>query len=215
MTNLEIFTLQEAAAYLKISERTVYDWAQKGKIPGGKIGTSWRFIRHELEAWVEKSLNRPKPNYSVDSIEKILSTENIIFFDSADKSTVLTTLIDRLSTTKCVTSSKKLTKAIYDREDLMSTGIGLGVGVPHVRIDSIKSMAMAIAICKNGIADYDSLDSEPVKLVFMIIANTHQHPQYLKILSQLSKHVKNDVVKDQLLTTLDAECFYNVITGAE
>ncbi len=52
----EIMTLEEVADYLRISERTVYDWAQKGEIPCGKLGTAWRFKRSDIEAWVDRQL---------------------------------------------------------------------------------------------------------------------------------------------------------------
>ena len=53
----DILTIEEVAKYLRVSERTVYDWAQKGEIPSGKIGTVWRFKKSEIEKWVN-DLNR-------------------------------------------------------------------------------------------------------------------------------------------------------------
>ena len=52
----EIMTIEDVAKFLKVSERTVYDWAQKGEIPCGKLGTSWRFKRDEIENWVSRKL---------------------------------------------------------------------------------------------------------------------------------------------------------------
>ena len=51
----DILTIEEVAKYLRVSERTVYDWAQKGEIPSGKIGTVWRFKKSEIETWVNSS----------------------------------------------------------------------------------------------------------------------------------------------------------------
>ena len=53
----DILTIEEVAKYLRVSERTVYDWAQKGEIPSGKIGTVWRFKKSEIEKWVNKRLS--------------------------------------------------------------------------------------------------------------------------------------------------------------
>jgi len=47
----EIMTLPEVAAYLEVSERTIYDWAQKGKIPAAKLGNAWRFKRSVIDRW--------------------------------------------------------------------------------------------------------------------------------------------------------------------
>ena len=53
----DILTIEEVAKYLRVSERTVYDWAQKGEIPAGKIGTVWRFKKSEIEKWVNERLS--------------------------------------------------------------------------------------------------------------------------------------------------------------
>ena len=53
----DILTIEEVASYLRVSDRTVYDWAQKGEIPAGKIGTVWRFKKSEVEKWVNERLS--------------------------------------------------------------------------------------------------------------------------------------------------------------
>ncbi|ENM3752230.1 helix-turn-helix domain-containing protein [Vibrio cholerae] len=50
----QILTLKEVAAYLKLAEKTAYRLASEGKLPGFKVGGSWRFKREDLEAWIEK-----------------------------------------------------------------------------------------------------------------------------------------------------------------
>ena len=57
----EIMTIEEVAEYLRVSERTVYDWAQKGQLPGGKLGTTWRFKRTDIEHWVSSRLGATPP----------------------------------------------------------------------------------------------------------------------------------------------------------
>ncbi len=53
MTEEDILTLQDLAAYLKIAEKTLYGYAQKGTIPGIKIGSAWRFRKADIDAWLE------------------------------------------------------------------------------------------------------------------------------------------------------------------
>ena len=50
-------TIEDVAKYLRVSERTIYDWAQKGILPGGKIGTTWRFKSADIQRWVNDKLN--------------------------------------------------------------------------------------------------------------------------------------------------------------
>ena len=78
----EILTIEEVAKYLRVSERTVYDWAQKGEIPAGKIGTVWRFKKSEIEKWVNERLSSgsrlSSPKMAVQ-VKNILSTDRVIF----------------------------------------------------------------------------------------------------------------------------------------
>jgi PTS system nitrogen regulatory IIA component len=129
----EILTIEEVAAYLRVSERTVYDWAQKGEIPCGKLGTSWRFKRDEITGWVQKKLS-PRIDASTaisTPFGKILSQERTLLFTKPDKVGALNELVDVCASLPGVRSRKQLIDAILERESLMSTGIGLGVGVPH------------------------------------------------------------------------------------
>lgn len=50
----KLMTLQEVADYLQIKERTIYQWAQTGKIPGFKLGSAWRFKKDDLDLWIEE-----------------------------------------------------------------------------------------------------------------------------------------------------------------
>jgi len=83
----DILTIEEVARYLRVSERTVYDWAQKGEIPSGKIGTVWRFKKSEIERWVNERLssNRPASVFSVVQIQNILSPDRILFLNHSRK----------------------------------------------------------------------------------------------------------------------------------
>lgn len=56
----ELMTLPEVAQFLKIAERTVYLWAQRGKLPGFKMGTVWRFKREDMDRWIEDQKQQTK-----------------------------------------------------------------------------------------------------------------------------------------------------------
>ena len=129
----EIMTIEEVAEYLRVSERTVYDWAQKGDLPGGKLGTTWRFKREDVENWVDSRISK-KSHQAIPSGSKgskaLLSPERVMVMENGDKETVLTKLVDSLATSPLVKNRDELLKGILAREELMSTGIGFGVGVP-------------------------------------------------------------------------------------
>ena len=79
----DILTIEEVAKYLRVSDRTVYDWAQKGEIPAGKFGTVWRFKKSEIENWVNARLSSSsfKQDDSQVQLKNILSPDRIVFIN--------------------------------------------------------------------------------------------------------------------------------------
>ena len=212
----EIMTIEEVAEHLRVSERTVYDWAQKGDIPCGKFGTSWRFKRQDIENWIDKRLNGEKnkqPDFVPLMFDSVIRKENIILVERATKAEILNKLIDLLAENPEVKSKNEMKEGIYHREQLMSTGIGMGIGIPHVRLRSVKNIIMAAALVRHGVTDYESLDSIPVKLIFMIVARDDQHTQHIKLLSQLSSRLKDEAFRNLLLGCNDQESFYNLLVN--
>ena len=214
----EIMTIEEVAAYLRVSERTVYDWANKGELPGGKLGTTWRFKRMDVENWVNSRLSGSTsatvaPGGVTSSA--VLTAERIVLLDDANKKVVLTRLVDLLSETPFVRNQDDLMKGIMAREELMSTGIGFGIGVPHVRIDSVTDLVMAVAVSKQPIADYASLDGDPVQIVCMLAARSDQHTKYIRTLSSISSRLKDSATRERIIGSEDPAFIYSQLITSE
>jgi PTS system nitrogen regulatory IIA component len=211
----DIMTIEEVAEYLRVSERTVYDWVQKGEIPGGKIGTSWRFKRSEIENWVNRKLT---PRLSADiedfsnSLKSVLSPESVIKIISDNKWDALEEMSELIIHAGGLKYKDELMNALRRREELMSTGIGWGIAVPHVRLESVKSPVMALGVSNDGLSDYESLDGLPVQYVIMIAAGKYQHAEYIKLLSMVSARMKNEDIKHKLLNA-DEEEMYKIFSG--
>ncbi|MEA2069619.1 MAG: PTS sugar transporter subunit IIA, partial [Verrucomicrobiota bacterium] len=101
------------------------------------------------------------------------------------------------------------------REELMSTGIGFGVGVPHVRIDSVSDLVMAVAVCKRPISGYSSLDNEPVQIVCMLAARSDQHAKYIRTLSAVSGRLKDPAVRKGIIESDDPSFIHSQLTAPE
>lgn len=212
----EIMTIEEVAAYIRVSERTVYDWAQKGELPGGKLGTTWRFKRDEIEKWVNSRLTQTSgKSPAAAATELVLAPERVLLLDHSTKEEALTQLVDLLSGTPFVRNRDKLLKGILEREKLMSTGIGFGVGVPHVRIDSVTDLVMAVAVCNKPIADYTSLDEVPVQIVCMLAARTDQHTKYIRTLSSISSRLKDPSSREEIIASDDPAEICKLLIGSE
>ncbi|HOJ34716.1 MAG TPA: PTS sugar transporter subunit IIA [Candidatus Hydrogenedentes bacterium] len=211
----EILTLEEVADYLRVSERTVYDWAQKAEIPCGKIGTSWRFRRSDIERWVEERLGSKPQSKEPEPVRltEVLTPDRVILLDTSTKQEALEALIHVLSAAPQVRNKEDLAREVFRRERLMSTGIGKGIAVPHVRLASVDDLVMAAAICPKGISDYESLDGEPVRIILMVAANRDQHAQYLKTLASLCAQLKDDSLRERLLACTSAEEIYSLLVS--
>ncbi len=213
----DILTIEEVAKYLRVSERTVYDWAQKGEIPSGKIGTVWRFKKNEIEKWVNDRLSSGSKNTSLSNqvqIKNVLSPDRIVFLNHSTKHDALTALANSIGTAPQVKNSEELTTEILKREDLMSTAIGRGIAIPHVRLSSVTDLVMAVGISKVDIIDFQTIDDEPVKLLFMIAAAYNQHAYYLQTLSFFSSKLKNRELRDALLNAETTQDAYSLLVNS-
>lgn len=214
----KILTLLEVAEYLRISERTVKDWAANGTLPGGKIGGNWRFRKDDILSWVDKHLT--KHNHSGILPQKIsvsrLVQENRIFHTEFEsKNDILNFLIDQAVDLPGIDNRAELADAVYKREELMSTGIGLGIASPHVRLNGVEDVYVYIAVNKCGISDYASLDNKDIRLIMFFVAGRNQHSQYIRALSALSTLVKVPLIYEQILESSEAKEVYSVLCSRE
>jgi len=208
-----ILTIDEVANYLRVSERTVYDWAQRGEIPAGKIGTVWRFKRSELEKWVNDRLSSRKLGSSSSTVhlESILSPDRIIFLDFASKQDALLAMVDNLATSPRIKNRQELAQEIVKREELMSTAIGCGIAIPHVRLSSVSDLVVSVGISRTDIVGFQALDDEPVRMLFMIAAASSQHAYYLQTLSYFSSRFKKEELRTSLLSAQTADEAYRIL----
>ena len=205
----DILTIEEVAKYLRVSERTVYDWAQKGEIPSGKIGTVWRFKKSEIEKWVNDRLSSGSKSTTANQavqIRNILSPDRIVYITQSTKHDALVELAANLSSAPQVKFAQELETEILKREELMSTAIGRGIAIPHVRLSSVTDLVMSVGICKSPVIDFQTIDDVPVQLLIMIAAS-----YYLQTLSFLSSKLKNAELRDALLKSTDPEAAYKLL----
>jgi len=143
-------------------------------------------------------------------IYKFMDPSRIIDIQSNTKDDALKELADVICTSKKIGNKELFIKKIFEREKLMSTGIGYGIAIPHIRDKSIRDFVIAFGRKRAGL-EYDSIDNKPVKLIFMIGASDKQDKDYIRVLSKLVLRLKNKNFVRQLLNTKNAEEIYNLI----
>ena len=211
----DILTIEEVAKYLRMSERSVYEWAQRGDIPAGKIGTVWRFKKSDIEQWVNErlSVNRLTPQMNSVQTQTILSVDRVLFLNYVTKRDALLALAENIAAAPQVKNKQELALEILKREELMSTAIGKGIAIPHVRLSSVTDLVVSVGVSRTDIVDFHPLDDEPVRLVFMIAAAYNQHAYYLQTLSFFSARLKNRELRDSLLKAQSTREVYELLTG--
>jgi PTS system nitrogen regulatory IIA component len=216
MIDDDILTIEEVARYLRVSERTVYEWTQRGDLPGGKIGTVWRFKKTEIENWVNSRLSGYKiePQFGTMRLATLISTERIIFIDHADKRDAIAALADNLANAPQVKNRQELIQELFKREELMSTAIGRGIAIPHVRLASVTDLVVSVGISRCDIPGFQPLDDEPVRLLFMIAAAYNQHASYLQTLAFFSARLKNEGLRSALINSACAQDVYKLLAEA-
>lgn len=147
------------------------------------------------------------------SMTQYLKEEQIIDIVAKSKEEVLEALLKVILLSDLVTEKNLIRNAIYAREQLMSTGIGYGIAIPHARHASVKDFVLAVARVKNGVP-CDSIDDQPVNLFFMIVASDKQDKDYLRLLSQLMLKLKNHQLLEQIQIAKDTHEIYELLEKA-
>ncbi|MDR2193682.1 MAG: PTS sugar transporter subunit IIA [Treponema sp.] len=213
MLSNDILTIEEVAKYLRVSERTVYEWAQKGEIPAGKIGTAWRFKKTEIERWVNERLPEDQRSPAALPASRLISPDRVLFLEYPAKRDVLVAMAENLAACPQVKNRQELIMEILKRDELMSTAIGRGIAIPHVRLSSVTDLVISVGISKTDIIDFQTLDDEPVRLVIMIAAAYNQHAYYLQTLSFYSSRLKDPQLRRSLLEAPDPLRAYRLLAG--
>ena len=139
-----------------------------------------------------------------------LITENqVIKITANNRENALNELIMAAFKDEKIENADDFKKAIFDREKIISTGVGLGIALPHAKIDGVKDFFIMIGICENSI-DWDSLDGEPVNLIFMIGGPNNDQKAYLQILAKLMLVVKNGKRRESILNSVDSQEVINL-----
>ncbi len=145
-------------------------------------------------------------------LKDIIKKDLIWILKENTKNGVINEIADVLFAKGYIKDKDKLKEMIEERERLMSTGIGLGIGVPHIRMEGVSEPVVAVGISLSGIKDYISIDNEPVRVVFMIVVDKHAHKEYIKLLAQVAEFAKNDSVRNVLFNSRDVAEIYDVLT---
>ncbi len=111
---------------------------------------------------------------------------------------VLNTLIDAVKKNPAITHPELFKKAVFDREEVTSTGIGGGIAIPHVRMEEVKDITLGVAIVPDGV-DFDSIDNQPVYLVVLFATPKNKDKEYLQLVAKVMQSLRDETLYQRLI----------------
>lgn len=145
----------------------------------------------------------------------ILKVDRILpDINSTSKTDVINELIDLLKDDGRVGDIETLRTAVIEREKIMSTGVGKGFAIPHCKTPAVSDIVAGFGKLNNPI-DFQSLDKEPVNLVFLLVAKDNMVGPHIKLLSRISRMMNNDKFREDLAKAETAEEIYDIFCEEE
>ncbi|MDB4950001.1 MAG: putative IIA-like nitrogen-regulatory protein PtsN [Gemmatimonadetes bacterium] len=130
------------------------------------------------------------------------------------KDAILRELVETLRESGAVKDPEAVLKAVLEREAVLTTGLGSGVGIPHGKSDSVSSLSLAAGISAAPV-DFDALDGQPCRLFFLLVGPESAAGDHVKALSRISRLVRRDDVRERLAGVATPEQFHALIVEAE
>jgi len=137
------------------------------------------------------------------NISDYLKSEGVEFFQAPDKESAITYLARRAGALGYISDKGDFLPTVLDRENIMSTGLGLGVAVPHAKLPDIQEFFVVFGVLKEALP-WDSLDKLPVSLVILIGGPADRQNDYLRILSKITLVIKNPERRKALIKATTA-----------
>jgi PTS system nitrogen regulatory IIA component len=140
----------------------------------------------------------------------VLQNEAIISdLKSRDKKGILEELVAPIAHITGV-NHKDLVRVLMDREQLGSTGIGGGIGIPHGKLKQLESLALGFGLSRKGV-DFESMDNKPTHIFFLLVTPENSTGLHLKMLARISKILKHDPFKEKLLKAANSDEIFSII----
>jgi fructose-specific phosphotransferase system IIA component len=133
---------------------------------------------------------------------------------SSTKDDLLGELVGVVGRASEVSDVEDVLRAVREREEVLSTGIGNGVAIPHGKSASVASLAMAAGVTREPV-DFEALDGQPVSLFFLLIGPESAAGQHVKALSRISRLLRRDSFRQRLVQAASPQQFFEILREAE
>ena len=139
-----------------------------------------------------------------------LEADSILMLEGHTKKEVFEEIIT-YATTRCTLDDIQLREAIWKREKMMTTGIGNGLALPHIRVAGFPAPQVIVGRCRNEITDYRTLDNAPVRLIVFLAADEKDQEAYLDILGSISVKLKNKDLMAEIMAAPGKKEIFDIL----
>ncbi|WP_320175329.1 fructose PTS transporter subunit IIA [Maridesulfovibrio sp.] len=134
-----------------------------------------------------------------------LAKDLVIYeLQASDKSKVLEEMVSTLKDAGLDVDVENALKVLNDREKLGTTGIGDGIAIPHGKLECLEEIVVVVGRSSEGV-DFESLDMQPCKIFFMVLAPEQGAGAHLKVLAQISRQLKDEAFRQAFIDTEDKQ----------
>ncbi len=145
----------------------------------------------------------------------ILSDDDVIIpLKHHEKQKIIEEMVDHLVQNKKIDNRDRILKAILDREQVMSTGVGNQVAIPHGKAEGVKDVVASLGITDADV-DFHSIDDKPVRLIFMLIGPPDKTGPHLKALSRISRLMHRPEFRSRLISSKTPQEVIKIIKEEE
>lgn len=131
-------------------------------------------------------------------IADYLHLENIRFLKASSREEAIEKLVLNLNLPKPLDKQAFL-QAVIDRENIVSTGVGMGVAIPHAKLENIQDFFISVGVQKTEGLNWDAIDKSQVRLIFLIGGPCKRRDEYLQILSHLTAIIKDENIRRKIV----------------
>jgi nitrogen PTS system EIIA component len=133
---------------------------------------------------------------------------------ASEKDELLRELVELVGRGEDGGDAEQILQAVRDREQVLSTGIGNGVAIPHGKTSTVDRLMLAAGVARDGV-DFEALDGKPVQLFFLLVGPESAAGDHVKALSRISRLLQRDTFRSRLASATQPEEFYAIVSEAE
>jgi len=221
----DVMTLSEVATYLKLSDKTVQKMVKAREIPCARVGNQWRFMKTMLDDWLLSRMEVVPQNDLSRIIEREadlvplsrLTGNSLINLNlrAENPREVLEALAAKAAEAGYVNNIDSLVKGLLKREKMISTAVGEGIAIPHLRTPDarlVEGPALVIGLVRDGV-DFGASDGSRTRLFFLLLSDSEV--VHLRIMAKLARLLRIPGVSEELMQAGTGENIMEILIKNE